>query len=240
MIQRYKRTVGLRKLSFGQKSQKLFDLLALPDKYSGPEAIYQLAEVSPGAAGRIYERAFYTNNPWVRQAIAQTVRKVPASMKTNYERLLNDDSYITRELALMNLWTSFPGDRHKYLDKMKGVQGFANHNVEIAWLALAISTLDYEEAYIRDQFFRLTRFTGNRYSFETREQAFTKLYQLQLFEPKSLENLVEACFHYNWRFAQTCRQILDEVLKNEDYRKELKKLNIKDEKQKNFLAEKLN
>jgi len=239
VIQRYKRTVGLRKQSFGQKSQKLFDLLALPDKYSGPEAIYQLADVSPAAADRIYERAFYTNNPWVRQAIAQTVSKVPASMKTNYERLLNDDSYITRELAFMNLWVSFPGDRHKYLDKMKGVQGFSNHNIEILWLALAISTLDYEEAYIRDHFFRLTRFTGNRYSFETREQAFTKLFQLQLFEPKSLENLVEACFHHNWRFAQTCKQILDEVLKNENYRKELKKLNIKDEKQKNFLADKL-
>ena len=126
--------------------------MAWPDKYSGPEAIYQLADVSPAAAGRIYERAFYTNNPWVRQAIAQTVSKVPAAMKVNYERLLNDDSYITRELALMNLWTSFPKDRHKYLDKMKGVQGFSNHNVEILWLALAISTLDYEEAYVRDHF----------------------------------------------------------------------------------------
>lgn len=239
VIQRYKRTVDLRKLSYGQKSQKLFDLLALPDKYSGPEAIYQLADVSPAAAGRIYERAFYTNNPWVRQAIAQTVTKVPAAMKTNYERLLNDDSYITRELAFMNLWTSFPSERHKYLDKMKGVQGFSNHNVEILWLALAISTLDYEEAYIRDHFFRLTRYTGNRYSFETREQAFTKLYQLQLFEPKSLKNLVEACFHHNWRFAQTCRQILDEVVKNADYRRELKKLDISDEKEKQLLAEKL-
>ena len=239
VIQRYKRTVELRKQSFGQKSQKLFNLLALPDKYSGPEAIYQLADVSPAAAGRIYERAFYTNNPWVRQAIAQTVSKVPAAMKVNYERLLNDDSYITRELALMNLWTSFPKDRHQYLDKMKGVQGFSNHNVEILWLALAISTLDYEEAYVRDHFFRLTRFTGNRYSFETREQAFTKLYQLQLFEPKSLKNLIEACFHHNWRFAQTCRQILDEVVKIEHYRKELKKLDISEEKEKQLLAEKL-
>ena len=238
-IQKYMRVVALRNVPFSQKQNKLLDLLALPDEYTGQEIINQLAEVSPGAAARIYERGFYTNNPWVRQAIALTVQKIPSEMKVNYERLLNDDSYITREHALLNLWMSFPADRHKYLDKMKDIQGFSDHNIEITWLALAISTLDYEEAYIRDHFFRLTRFTGSRYSYATRLNAFQKLYQLQLYEPKSLENLVEACFHINWRFSQSCRSILDMLLKDPQWKKEIEKLNLKDEKQKNFLAEKL-
>ena len=239
VIQRYKRVVALRAQSFGQKQNKLFELLALPDKYSGREVIYQLAKVPASSAARIYERAFYTNNAWVRQAIAETITDVPAFMKVNYERLLNDDSYLTREYAFFNLWRSFPADRHTYLDKMKGVQGFADHNVEILWLALAISTLDYEEAYIRDHFFRLTRFTGDRYAFETRLNAFEKLYQLQLYEPKSLANLVEACFHHNWRFAQACKSILDEVVKNPDYRKELEKLKFDNPKEQALVNEKL-
>jgi len=239
IIQKYMRVVALRNVPFSQKQNKLLDLLALPDEYTGQEAVYQLADVSPAAASRIYERAFYTNNPWVRQAIARTVQKVPLEMKTNYERLLNDDSYITREQALLNLWSSFPSDRHKYLNQMKGVQGFSDHNIEITWLALAISTLDYEEAFIRDHFFRLTRFTGNRNSYATRQNAFEKLYQLQLFEPKSLENLVDGCFHINWRFSESCKNILNMLLKDPEWKKELKKLDLKDEKQRKFLAEKL-
>tara|TARA_R110002012_G_scaffold95916_2_gene231528 strand:- start:393 stop:764 length:372 start_codon:yes stop_codon:yes gene_type:complete len=122
---------------------------------------------------------------------------------------------------------------------MKGVQGFSDHNIEITWLALAISTLDYEEAFIRDHFFRLTRFTGNRNSYATRQNAFEKLYQLQLFEPKSLENLVDGCFHINWRFSESCKNILNMLLKDPEWKKELKKLDLKDEKQRKFLAEKL-
>ena len=239
LIQKYKRVVALRDQAFSQKQNKLFDLLALPDKYTGPEVIYQLAQAPTAAASRIYERAFYTNNPWVRQAIAQTVTKVPDFMKSNYERLLDDDSYITREHAFYNLWSSFPAERHKYLDKMKGVQGFADHNIEILWLSLAISTLDYEEAYVRDHFFRLTRFTGNRYSFETRLNAFEKLYQLKLYEPKSLKNLVEACFHHNWRFSQRCKAILDEVAKIPEYRKELAKLKFENDKEQKLVDQKL-
>src|SRR5690606_38333211 len=51
----------------------------------------------------------------VRQAIARYVSKIPSELKSDYETLLSDASYITNELALYNLWNNFPQARSLYL-----------------------------------------------------------------------------------------------------------------------------
>ncbi len=43
----------------------------------------------------------------VRQAIAKYLTKIPEDLKSNYESLLSDESYLTIENALYNLWAEF-------------------------------------------------------------------------------------------------------------------------------------
>ena len=51
-----------------------------------------------------------------------------------------------------------------------------------------------------------------------RLQAFQYLAQIQIFEPTTLGNLVEACVHSNWRFRESARGILKELLENERWK----------------------
>ena len=55
----------------------------------------------------------------MRQALAKNLSKIPLELKTEYESLLNDKSYVTIETALYNLWTNFHEERIKYLYKTK-------------------------------------------------------------------------------------------------------------------------
>ena len=72
----------------------------------------------------------------VRQAISQYVSKIPKDLKTEYESLLTDKSYLTVESALYNLWVNFPEERSKYLAKTKNITGFSDMNVRLLWLVL--------------------------------------------------------------------------------------------------------
>ncbi|MGB5941454.1 MAG: M1 family metallopeptidase [Leeuwenhoekiella sp.] len=235
----YFEAVALREKSFWQKRRELSNMLTLPNDFIGQEAIFQLAEGPISSTLPIYQKAFYTNNPYIRQAIAKSVQKVPAALRLDYERLLRDDSYLTQEIAFQNLWSSFPYKRHEYLDKMKGVNGFADHNLEILWLGLAIGTLDYEESQIRDHYARLTKFTEPQFAVNTRLNAFQKLYQIRLFDQKSFKNLVAGCVHFNWRYSQSCRQILESLLEDEEWVSFAKQLSGFTQKERNYLDGKL-
>ena len=52
----------------------------------------------------------FKNSLKVRQSIAKNLTKIPQALKTSYETLLYDKSYLTIELALLNLWKNFPDD----------------------------------------------------------------------------------------------------------------------------------
>ncbi|WP_299523220.1 M1 family metallopeptidase, partial [Winogradskyella sp.] len=76
----------------------------------------------------------------VRQAISQYVTQIPENLKTDYETLLDDKSYITIENALYNLWSNFPEERSKYLSKTRNIVGFSDKNVRLLWIVLNLST----------------------------------------------------------------------------------------------------
>jgi len=52
-------------------------------------------------------------------------RKSSEAIKPRYETLLEDKSYITNEIALIKLWSTFSADRHVYLDRTKHIIGLA-------------------------------------------------------------------------------------------------------------------
>ena len=238
-IQDYLQINRLRKISFDKKKELLRQTLTLPDDYIGQEAVYQLAGEPISETLPLYELGFNSNNRFVRQAIAISVSQVPEALRADYETLLNDDSYVTREAALMALWASFPNHRNEYLDKLEGIVGFADKNIETLWLALSLATPDYKENLKQQNYQQLVNYTGEEFSFEIREHAFQYLYQLQLYEEQSLTNLVSGCLHHNWRFAQSCRGILDMLLEDTKWKTTIKDLNGLTDKETKFLTQKL-
>ena len=230
---------GLRKIPFDQKEELLTQALTLPNDYIGQEAIYQLASEPLTETLPLYKTGFESNNLFVRQAIAVSLETVPQELKAGFETLLDDDSYVTKETALYKLWISFPENRSKYLKKLAGINGFSDRNIETLWLALTMATPDYDSQNREARYTKLLNYTDSRFPFEVREHAFQYLYQLQLYETQSLDNLVSACVHYNWRFAQSSRSILDMLLKDPKWRTALNDLTGLPRKETDFLNKKL-
>ncbi len=187
--------------------------------YIGQEVIYQLEGNTSQETIALYDKAFKTNNIFVRQAIANTLSKIPLELQKQYESLLKDPSYATIEPALYHLWSSFPEKRKEYLDLTKDIIGFTNKNVRILWLVLVLNTSDYQTDMHQKFYFELSGYTSPKFGYSTRQNAFSYLESLQAFSDSTLVHLVDGATHHNWRFRNSCRKILDKLLKDEKYKK---------------------
>ncbi|UAB81036.1 M1 family metallopeptidase [Marixanthomonas sp. SCSIO 43207] len=231
---------ALRNTAFVEKKDQLSFALTSPNDFVGQEAVYQLFDEPILQTLPLYKKAFKSENLYVRQAIANTLTTIPNELQEEYESLLNDASYVTKEAALYNLWINFPEKRNEYLDKMKGVVGFQNKNVRQLWLVLALVTEGYEAD--KKQLFasELINYSSKEFSFEIREKAFEFINELNMYTSEALKNLVNASMHHNWRFKKYARKLLDEVLKNSVYKKQLEGVLFQlPKKEKDFLQAKL-
>jgi aminopeptidase N len=208
--------------------------------YIGQEAVYQLEGKNSPEIIALYDKAFETNNIFVRQAIANTLIKIPKELQEQYESLLKEASYATIEPALYHLWTSFPEKRKEYLDLTKEIVGFNTKNIRMLWLVLALNTKDYHTSEHQKFYQELSGYTSTKFGFGIRENAFTYLESLQTFSDQSLLDLLEGATHHNWRFRNSCRKILDNILKSEKYKKKYVALsNSLPKNQHDFLKKKI-
>jgi len=160
----------------------------------------------------------FKNNIKIRQSISQNLTKIPLHLKKDYESLLNDDSYITIENALYNLWVNFPKDRQKYLNQTKTIIGFSDKNIRQLWLALALSTQGLEKEDTQVYFEELIDYTSPKYGFDVRETAFTYLKSIQVFNENALRNLIDATEHHNWRFKSFSKKLLESLSEEEKFK----------------------
>lgn len=161
--------------------------------------------------------AFQSKELKVRQVIAQNLSEIPSELKTDYESLLEDKSYVTVETALYNLWSNFPESRKKYLDQTKDVIGFNAKNVRTLWLVLALNTQDYNEDKKREYYDELVAYTSPFYGFQLRENAFKYLEAIHAFNDVALKHLVAATTHHNWRFKSFAKELLERLSEDERY-----------------------
>ncbi len=217
-IQSFFEMSALRNVPLKDKQIQLKTALTFPNDFIGQEAIYQLEGEAISETVSLYKKGFESNNLYVRQAIALTLQAIPKELQAQYETLLDDASYVTKEGALYNLWAAFPKNQHAYLDKMENTIGFQDKNVRQLWLVLAVVTNDYRQAEKARFLEELKGFTSPNFSFEIRERAFGYVSELQLYETSVLGNLVNACVHHSWRFRNYARALLKEVLKNSDHK----------------------
>ncbi|WP_299253658.1 M1 family metallopeptidase [uncultured Lacinutrix sp.] len=163
----------------------------------------------------LIEEAFSSNEIKSRQLLA---RYIPDGFKEENESLLQDASYITKELALSNLWSKFPNDRAKYLEATEGVIGFNDKNVRCLWLTLALLTPEYNAAFNKSYINELGNYTSSKYSFETRQNAFSYINNLKIFNIETLVNLIDATKHHNWRFKSFAKDLLKTLTEDEKYK----------------------
>ena len=157
--------------------------------------------------------ALQTQNVQVRQAVANTLQKIPEEFRTDYETLLNDGSYQTQEYALYYLWNSFENKRADYLEKSKDWMGFNDFNLRILWLSLAVSTPEYvanKETYLQE----LINYSSPNYEATTRQNALEYLINFNVINEEVLKNLVNATTHHTWQFSKFGRENIRALLKN--------------------------
>jgi len=218
----YLNIAALRETSLERKNEYLEDALDFPvNDYIGQEAVNQLAGLPSQMATDLYKKAFETNNIFVRQAIARTMEKIPESLKSEFESLLKDESYLTIENALFKLWEQFPADRTKYLEQTRNLEGFYNKNIRMLWLTLNLVTPEFEPDKTQKYYEELAGYTETWRPFQVRENAFSYLYQIGAFNQQSLESVIKGTQHHTYSFRNYCRQLLNELLKNEEYRQKL-------------------
>lgn len=168
--------------------------------------------------------AFTSNDVLVRQAIAIAIDEIPENFQSDFESLLKDKSYVTIENALYKLWFNFPDKRKFYLDKTSHLVGLPNNNIRLLWLTLALVTEDYNSLKTKEYFDELDQYTSPKFSPEIRQTAFQYLKQTFGFADSSLKNLAKACVHHSWQFKKFGRNLLKELLKDEDYKNRLSAL----------------
>jgi aminopeptidase N len=161
--------------------------------------------------------ALQTQNLQVRQAVANTLQKIPEEFRTEYETLLDDKSYQTQESALYYLWNNFSNKRSEYLEKSKDWMGFNDFNLRILWLSLAISTPEYtdsKEKYLQE----LINYSSPNYEATTRLNALEYLINFNVINEAVLKNLVNATTHHMWQFSKFGRDNIRHLLKTPEIR----------------------
>lgn len=170
--------------------------------------VYMKADIIKRLVANLPTNIFKYNTIKERQAIAQSVSQISPELKTDYESLLNDNSYITIETALFNLWKHFPQDRKTYFNKTENLSGFNDKNIRMLWLTLQLVSPDTESDKAKIYYDELTQYTSKAFGFEVRQNAFQYLNQIQACNTTCKENLKSATKHHNWRFSKFAKELL--------------------------------
>ncbi len=165
--------------------------------------------------------AFSSESIKIRRELALGYEKVPLELKTAYESLLNDKSYVTLENALYRLWISFPQDRAGYLEKTKGIIGLPNRNVRLLWLLLATLTNNYDNDLKERYLSELYGYTSPQYAMEIRRSAFGLIGEVFKYSDQNIKDLINATVHHSWQFRNYARDLLESLLKDDDQRKRI-------------------
>ena len=186
--------------------------------------VYQTRNVPFEERKVILETALATNDILVRRAVAESTPIVPEAFKLQYETLLNDNSYQTKEIALTNLWRNFPDERLRYLEQTKEIVGNNDKSFRLTWLALAMNTENLSEQVKATSYNQLLDFASENYESSVRQNALELLLQLNSNDEKVIELLFKATVHHKWQFTKFGRDNVRLLLKKPEYRTLVEKL----------------
>jgi aminopeptidase N len=162
-------------------------------------------------------------NLYVRQAIAETLTKIPVEFKSQYETFLDDASYQTKEIALLNLCKNFPEEKAKYMKKTYKIVGNNDRSLQITWLSLAI--VSEEDEFIKKQMYLdLIDYSSDKYESSIRQNALEVLLKLYPNDGNVIASLFHATSHHKWQFTKFARDKIRELLKKPEFRSRVEEL----------------
>lgn len=165
----------------------------------------------------ILDEALSTYDWKLRKAVAITLVEIPESYRLEYETLLRDKSYETREIALFNLWKQFPEKKKMYLELAKNWNGFQDKNLKLLYLTLSFLTSNEQKVKL-DFYHKLLTYTGSDYDSNVQQKALEHLLSLDLKTEEVLRSLVFGTANHRWQFVNFCKNAIRTVLKDEKFR----------------------
>ena len=215
----------MKSIPFNEK-RDLFEKLMASTSYFPikEEIIYQCEKVPYEEKQQLLKLALATHEINVRQAIANTTPKVPLDFKADFESLLNDTSYITKEIALSTVWSQFPEDHKRILDNSKQWIGFNDKNLRILWLTLSLGTKEYQMADKVNYYDELLNYCNPEFETSIRQNAIENLLFINDKDQNVLPNLVNSLVSYKWQFSKFGKDKLRLILKNPTTRNYLEQL----------------
>jgi aminopeptidase N len=186
--------------------------------------VYQTRNISFEERKVILETALATNNILVRRAVAESTPIIPEVFKTQYETLLNDNSYQTKEIALINLCESFPEEVEKYLKQTKGIEGNNDKSLKLTWLKLKILKGQNSRFDQENSIDELLKYASVDFESSIRQNALEILLVVNYENPKVIEALFLATNHHKWQFTKFARDNVRLLLKKPEYRNIVEKL----------------
>ncbi len=207
-IDQYKAMSDIKKWKFSQKDS-IFNKLIHKDLYY---PIYQelIAQIKDSLNPKHIQmlKNLFEKDLKTRQQIAIQIDKIPLSLKKDYYSLLNDNSYLTKQMALWHYWQNFSDERKKILDDTQNIMGGNSREFRMMWLTFALVTPDYHQNEKNNYVEELIGYAGDAYNMDVRLTAFETLSSLQIITPKVIDNLIDASFYFNWHLHRSARVLL--------------------------------
>jgi aminopeptidase N len=207
MIDRYDAIIELKNIDIEKKRNDLIKLYNKESFYGlQTEIVSQLANDKNKSSQELLIKATTNKNHLVRRATIEGVIELQKPLQKQYELLLKDSSYVTIEIALNKLCSTYPNNVKKYLELTKNEIGM-NKNIRIAWLSNACKYID-KNTYKNE----LIDYSSHSYEFRTRTKAFNAIENLELFDETIANNLMNAMCSSNARLANPAISVLRKLI----------------------------
>lgn len=218
-IKNYLDVLSLAEKPLAEK-QQIFEETLKSDAYYPikEEILFQLQSLEFPEKLPFVQIAMQSKDIKVRQAVAKTLNKFPAEFLPDFETFLDDNSYVTKEIALNVLWSQFPDNRTKYLDKSRNWIGMNDKNLRILWLTMALATKDFEPENKLGYYDELLGYASPNYESSIRQNALINLLYINPNDTNVLRMLVNPLTHHKWQFSKFARDKIRELIKKEKYK----------------------
>lgn len=204
--------INLRNTPYSEK-EEYFKQIMQSDSYFPvkQEILYQCETIPFTEKEQLMYLALQTKHIKVRQALAQTLHHIPLSFKKEAEMLLQDNSYITKEIMLFKLWKNFPKEERKYRTMSRNWIGL-NHNLKIAYLTLQLVAKNATKLEKEQAIKALEKLTQEPYNATIRMTAIETLLTLKIETNQVLKSILNATLHHRWQMVVFGKKILRPML----------------------------
>ena len=204
---------------FGEKKSAFEKIMASDAYFPIKEEIVAQSEKVPFEEKEtLLQLAMKTNNVKVRQAIAFRLPEIPKSFYDDYFTLLDDKSYLTRELVATRIFTQLEDKRVTLLDKTQNTIGFNDHNLRIQWLLQALYTKGYQITEKIKYYDELLQYGTAKYEASVRQNALQSLLYLDPNDSNVLPMLINPLISHKWQFSKFGRDNIRLLIKKPNHR----------------------